>query len=352
MAKKAKRKTLPKDFSEIVQRGNADEILSVFDTCDINAYSRTEYGKPTALMYPEMPEALIRQLVAMGADIHYVGEHSHTPLLVHACDQPAHIPLLLELGAELNACPDTFGGETALHYCAGACRPESVRALLASGADPYICCGYFHNNALEHLAESVGLGKLCGAAETAELLIQHGMEITDKMRQKIHEIGEQFVFYRRTPNPDDPEEAALQKLYALFGVEPAARLQVHDSKSPIVLQGDTWQQQYDHLWKTLVPPSGHAETVQGEAIRLIGRLSHEILDNGGCNWDADFRNMVHAFAEYLGKGVPADADTVSKANAISLQTDEQTFAYLTKKATDWVAANPEPIPLESVSYRR
>lgn len=352
MAKKAKRKTLPADFSEIVQRGNADEILSVFDTCDINAYSRTEYGKPTALMYPEMPPALIRKLVELGADINHVGDYHRTPLLEHAYYMPENIPLLLELGADLNGCPEGFGAETALHYCAGGGRAESVRTLLALGADPDICCGYFHNNALENLAQSAGLGKLCGAAETAELLIQHGMEITDTMREKIRALGAQFVFYRRTPNPDDPEEAAMQKLYALFGVEPAARLQVHDSKSPIVLKGDTWQQQYDNLWKALVPPSGHAETVQGEVIRLIGRLAHEILDNGGCNWDADFRNMVQAFAAYLGKGVSADADTLAAAKAITRQTDEQTFAALTRHAVEWVAANPEPIPLESVPYKR
>lgn len=352
MAKKAKRKTLPADFSEIVQRGNADEILSVFDTCDINAYSRTEYGKPTALMYPEMPPALIRKLVELGADINHVGDYHRTPLLEHAYYMPENIPLLLELGADLNGCPEGFGAETALHYCAGGGRAESVRTLLALGADPDICCGYFHNNALENLAQSAGLGKLCGAAETAELLIQHGMEITDTMREKIRALGAQFVFYRRTPNPDDPEEAAMQKLYALFGVEPAARLQVHDSKSPIVLKGDTWQQQYDNLWKALVPPSGHAETVQGEVIRLIGRLAHEILDNGGCNWDADFREMRDFLAEILSGLDSADESVIKAVRNISPNTGENAFEMIAKAVVEWILSNPDPVALGNVTYNR
>ena len=95
MAKKAKRKTLPDDFREIVSRGDPDEILSVFDACDINAYSRKEYGKPTALMFPEMPEAVIRKLVEMGADHIDAVDESHAVVFcvvfyvsVNACYHP------------------------------------------------------------------------------------------------------------------------------------------------------------------------------------------------------------------------------------------------------------------------
>ena len=34
----AKRKTLPKDFEQLVEVGNEQEIKSVFERCDINAY--------------------------------------------------------------------------------------------------------------------------------------------------------------------------------------------------------------------------------------------------------------------------------------------------------------------------
>ena len=34
----AKRKMLPKDFEQLVEAGNEQEIKSVFERCDINAY--------------------------------------------------------------------------------------------------------------------------------------------------------------------------------------------------------------------------------------------------------------------------------------------------------------------------
>ena len=36
----------------------------------------------------------------------------------------------------------------------------------------------------------------------------------------------------------------------------------------------------NYFWDYLVPPSGQAETAQGEIIRIAGRIQHEMLDNG------------------------------------------------------------------------
>lgn len=40
---------------------------------------------------------------------------------------------------------------------------------------------------------------------------------------------------------------------------------------------------FSRLHATLVPPSGSAQTVQGELLRLVGKLGHERLGNGWCN---------------------------------------------------------------------
>ena len=45
----------------------------------------------------------------------------------------------------------------------------------------------------------------------------------------------------------------------------------------------------NYFWDYLVPPSGQAETAQGEIIRIAGRIQHEMLDNGCMNWDEDFK---------------------------------------------------------------
>jgi hypothetical protein len=40
------------------------------------------------------------------------------------------------------------------------------------------------------------------------------------------------------------------------------------------------------MWRTLVPPSGQAASVQGELIRAVERLRWEAQNNGNQNWDA------------------------------------------------------------------
>lgn len=44
MGTMAKRKTLPKDFEQLVEAGNEQEIKSVFEKCDINAYGGYNKG--------------------------------------------------------------------------------------------------------------------------------------------------------------------------------------------------------------------------------------------------------------------------------------------------------------------
>ena len=44
-----------------------------------------------------------------------------------------------------------------------------------------------------------------------------------------------------------------------------------------------YQKEYEELYKKLVPNSGSAQTIHGELIRAISRLSHEYYNNGNCN---------------------------------------------------------------------
>jgi len=74
---------------------------------------------------------------------------------------------------------------------------------------------------------------------------------------------------------------------------------LHDGISPIVVKDAPWQDQHEMLWDLLVPSNRCAATVQGEVIRISGRIAREIDGNGGTNLDADFRAMAHAFVAYL-----------------------------------------------------
>ena len=348
----AKRKTLPKDFPEILERGDAEEIKAVFERCDINAYDSSSSGQ-TALMQPELTPELIRWLVEQGAEINRPASYGRTALHFHAYFAPEHVPLLIELGAKVDFCEGKFD-ETPLHYCAGGARAAGVAELLKAGADPEICCGWSHDNALINLLKRCRNIDIPAVVETAALLLGHGMQITEEMRKEVTRIGTEFEFHRRNFNPDYLEEydAALQQLYRQFDTEPVPQRKMHDGKSPIRAEGETWQAQYQSLWDQLVPGQGAAETLQGEAIRVIGRLANEVLDNGACNWDADFRKMANDFAAYLAEGTPADDETRQRAKHISPETDEQEFAFLTAKTVQWVAANPTPLPCPKPNYRR
>lgn len=44
-----------------------------------------------------------------------------------------------------------------------------------------------------------------------------------------------------------------------------------------------FQKEYDELYNELVPASGRAENLFGEAIRAVSRLGYEYLNNGNCN---------------------------------------------------------------------
>ena len=59
-----------------------------------------------------------------------------------------------------------------------------------------------------------------------------------------------------------------------------------------------------NFWSFLIPSSGAAKTVQGEVIRIPGRVRDELDRNGGVNWDRDYRKMLQALPQYLSLGIP------------------------------------------------
>ena len=132
---------------------------------------------------------------------------------------------------------------------------------------------------------------------------------------------------------------------------------VHDGISPIIVTETEETAQFHQLWNYLVPPSGRARTAQGEVIRIAGRVQHELLDNGGVNWDDDFRNMLHTFPKYLRLGHAFCEDDIKSAelltNLLIAAGDEGRIedflcSALCACAVAWVQQNSEVIaPLEA-----
>lgn len=351
---KQKRKTLPKNFSEMLDTASLDDLIAVFSACDFE--STGGYSKSTALGFYNCPDALAEWLVGQGANINAADMHGRTPLHHRSASWKGGVDLLLSLGADIEARDDR--GHTPLHAAAESHKSASVHALLKSGANPNARTTS-GATPLELALTTTRNIDIVETAKLAEALLATGVTVTDGMRAEVERIGREFEFHRAGFNPEFLAEtdAGLRTLYRLFATRPAARRVMHDGVSPIVVAAMDWPDQHQALWELLVPSSGAAATVQGEAIRITGRLSQEILDNGGVNWNGDFRAMLDAFVAHIASGTSLPGDAIADARRIVSELrhgkgDVDQLQRLAELAVQWVIANPGPIALLPPAYAR
>ena len=376
---KGKKKLLPKDFGDLLKEGDLEALKAVFDGCDLDA--RGGYLKQTALAFGTCPEALTRWLVAQGADIEAADRYGETPLQSHAGHWQGQIGVLLELGANIEARDSR--GETALHKASAAGNPAAVRLLLERGA----LVDIRNNDGLTPLAAALkrcANARIAGVAAVAELLLSADPRrassgkaprsfwralvdylggssnvanmVSPPMQAEVQRIGTEFEFHRAGFNPEFlPETSAgLARMYQLFGVDPVPRRLMHDGKSPIVATSASWADQHQELWELLVPSNGASSTVQGEVIRISGRIRIEIEGNGGINWDADYKRMADALLAHVSSGEPLPPQRLDEAAALvrEIKSSSGDTDRMCQLATDWVALNPEPIKLTRPNYDR
>ena len=227
---------------------------------------------------------------------------------------------------EINAC-DRYG-DTALHY--NTLPIEMAKWLVGKGADINLKDNYgktplssqtpFPDRVNEYLKLGAqidektfldtceeAIKKYPGRIETINLFIEYGATITDEIAVLINKIDK----------PLQPKEKP-------------------------------WKKQFSEFWRLLVPKSGEAETIQGEVIRIVGKVGHEILDNGGINWNRGFSKMLQELIKYFSCGIKLseiDIETVSNAKKrLSGGTfNEEAIEKLEEMAVKWVLANPTPI---------
>ena len=135
---------------------------------------------------------------------------------------------------------------------------------------------------------------------------------------------------------------------------PVPRRIQHDGKSPIVLTGKTWEKRYEQAWELLVPSSGRASTMQGEVVRIAGKVNDELLRNAMGNWDREYRKMLNAISGYLRQGNSLSESELAEVADIQkyiLEDDGTGSHRLCELATLWVVQNPQPMALEKVNYK-
>lgn len=366
-----KRKLLPKDFEDLLIDGDIDKLQTVFASCDINA--RGGYRKQTALAFSECPDDFARWLVQQGADISAVNSAGETPLHARAGHWQGRLEILFELGADVHCRDDD--GNTPLHSAAGVYNAETVSLLLRHGAS----VDALNNEGLTPLCYALrqcGNIDIVGMANVAQVLLDASQAserkglltrlmniggfgkptITQEMKEYVLRIGADFEFMRADYNPDHVDEtsAALDQLYKLFDVSPVPQRALHDGKSPIVAKMASWEDRHQELWELLVPAMGAAQTIQGEIVRISGRIHNELEGNGGSNWDADFKNAADAFLSYIQAGVPLSEDDRAQASEIVAEVKRRQgdTHRMCELAVNWVALNPTPIILPPPDYDR
>ena len=192
------------------------------------------------------------------------------------------------------------------------------------------------------------------------MLLDAGAKKTSAMKEMVENIGKDFEFHREGINPDylEATDQGLEKLYALFDVKPVAKRMTHDGVSPILVKEGSWEEQYEELWSFLIPSSGAAKTVQGEVIRIPGRVRDELDRNGGVNWDRDYRKMLQALPQYLSLGSSLSEQELAETKELIGQIHGKDFDdgsrldRLCQLAIAWIKQNPKPIDLEEPSYKR
>lgn len=370
---KAGKTLLPKTFEELLKAGDIAALKAVFDTCELDA--RGGYARHTALAFRDCPNELMRWLAGQGAALEARDSYGRTPLHEHAASWQGQVETLLGLGADIHA--TDRDADTPLHKAARAANVAAVRMLLERGARPDalnasnltpLAAGLQHcsNIQIEPLAAIAGMllaadaPRKRGLGDLVKRAVSGGRSdrqaVTQQMRGFVQRIGETFEFHRGGFNPDylEATSAALDRLYVLFDVPPVPRRVVHDGHAPISIRLMRWQDQHQELWALLVPSKGPASTVQGEVIRIAGRVADEVDRNGACNWDADYGKMTRALLAHLGSGSPLPVAERERATRLVAEVRDREGATgeLCELAVEWVKLNPKPVPLSAPGYTR
>ena len=354
MAKK--RVTLPKEFKDLMDEGNIEALKAVYDRCELTAHDG-RFSLCTPLHMGGVPDELIIWLVEKGLDINIPDYYGATPLYRQAILGRDTVKLLLELGADIEK-SNTYGN-TPLHMAAEFFHPKTVKLLIDKGASVNSKNDRGQTPLDSVLTVCRGI-YIAQTAEIASMLLDAGAKKTSAMKEKVENIGKDFEFHRESIHPDYIEAAdkGLTKLYELFGVKPVEKRLTHDGHSPIELVEGSWEEQYEQLWSFFIPSSGAAKTVQGEVIRIPGRVRDELDRNGGGNWDRNYRKMLQALPQYLSLGSSLSEQELAETKELIAQVhgkdfdDEPRLDRLCQLAIAWIKQNPEPLLLEKTSYKR
>lgn len=347
---------LPRETEELLKAGDIAKLQKLFRQCEPNALSWT---RSNIFSMSPMPREFAFWVKEQGADINFRDRWGRTPIFEIA-RRDGDIPLLIELGADVNAVGED--GYTPLHIAAVKGHKKAARALLKAGADIDARTredGVFdHFTPLELAICEPDLSSI-KKYDICKFLLDHGAERTERSRRFASAFSE--AFYRHNSGKEATKSLlnqaeALEKLCGLFDAEIIRDTSVHDGVSPILVTNvGGFKNNFKELWNFLVPPSGRARTAQGEVIRIAGRIEDELMRNGGMNWDEDYRKMLYTFRKYLCPDPTEKPDEFVEEIIEALRDGDVNDGMIWRLcycALHWVEGNPEVRPLLEAEYTR
>ena len=225
-------------------------------------------------------------------------------------------------------------------------QPKAIALLLENGADLHRENRLGHGRtAFKEAVATADIDSLSRVLASIEVLLDAGSEIDDEAREEFTKFGRRYN--RLSDKQRDKYQPVMDRLYERIVADRPQEITPHDGHSDIIVPADkSINGQFRYLWNYLVPGGGAAATVQGEVIRIVGRLGYEALEMGYVNWDEDFVAMTDFWLETVGAA--EDAMAVVKQR----KAGEADIDALTAAAVAWVAEHPQPIALGEVPYRR
>ncbi len=338
----AKRKTLPDNFGDIIDSGDMDKFKQVFEKCEITA---TNKGKTTcnAFSYSNLKPCHIQFLIDNGLETNADCGFGYPAVKFHSANKD-NLKCLLDNGADVNYVAVSYRG-TAI---AGACLSgdaQAVKNLLEFNASVDVMGDADGKNLLDTALAHCESSDIPAVLEISKMLMKAGVMPTNRTVGYVRQIGERFA--EMSEQSKNEFSSALNELYKLFDVAiPEKEMQ----GGRIFVKSKTWQEQFRELRNMLVPASGKAQTVQGEAIRIVGKVTHEILGNGGLNWGDEYKKMLDELNCLLMTAEFSNGEDIDEAvkiiKSITSSTDRKTLYRLAEIIVKRVLANPDLIPLD------
>jgi hypothetical protein len=238
-------------------------------------------------------------------------------------------------------------GQTPLHFAAEYRDYEMARLILEHGGDVTIKDGFGNTPLWSAVFDSSGDHRIVG------LLLDYGADPDDLNRagrSPLH-MAREFKDDKLIRLLTEPREGRSAPARA-SNSEPRAPTGVSRRSSEGSAQQFRYPEEAKQLWKKYVPPSGQADTVQGELIRAVEKLRHEAQRNGNGNWDQGHEIFCSFIRDTLCNSGVFSNDIASTIQLDVSRLRDYTHPYLeddiydrlTDYIVEWSRNYPEPIP--------